>query len=508
MSTKFKWFWEDQKELALWRKIQDMTPEEFNKLEPYIKQRLKQQYGNIYFFKPYPAQEPILKDESGAIYVHGNNSSGKSYCCAAKTAYHVIGWSPYFTVPQVKYGYRTIWAFSPTMDIQRTSSQVHLFSTDNPNDIGLLPPFNTIEAAGGRVAKGKNNCLDFVRFPNGTVLEFKSAEQKTYNLQASGVDFVFFDEYPPQSTHDEIVARCVRKGGRMIVSFIVEDPQTNYIVTDIYSRFENGDLPDTNFFFLDISDNLSLSKEEIEMVQKRISGAGAWRFRSGGKWVTEATGLPVYKDASQIHIVDDLLEQYDPLRVLWRSWDLGFRHPVCIGIQLDKLNRKSILFALMGTNIQLTDFIDEVESFCKENLPRVIVTHELLPHDAHRVYDVSPDSSLDIFKKKGLRQYTVTYSKRDASILTVNQELSKLTDKIPNIRVDAKYAALVASCFTNYRRDEKDQKPKLDGYYEHISDALKQAIYFFSKSGDVNVTYEEPTYFRTDVLEQKQGWLH
>jgi len=50
---------------------------------------------------------------------------------------------------------------------------------------------------------------------------------------------------------------------------------------------------------------------------------------------------------------------------------------------------------------------------------------------------------------------------------------------------------------------------KIDGYYEHISDAMKQAIYFFSKGGNVEVTYAEPKYFKTDILNQpSQGFMH
>ena len=73
------WWFKDNKMLALWHKIHNMTPEEFANVDPKVKAEIKYWYGNIFFFKPYPAQKPILDDNAFSVYIHGNNSSGKSY---------------------------------------------------------------------------------------------------------------------------------------------------------------------------------------------------------------------------------------------------------------------------------------------------------------------------------------------------------------------------------------------------------------------------------------------
>lgn len=90
------WWWKDKKMLALWNKIHNMTQEEFAKIDPKVKSDLQYWYGNLFFFKPYPAQKPIVNDDAFSVYIHGNNSSGKSYVAAAKTAYNIIGWNPYY----------------------------------------------------------------------------------------------------------------------------------------------------------------------------------------------------------------------------------------------------------------------------------------------------------------------------------------------------------------------------------------------------------------------------
>jgi len=492
------WWWKDEKMLALWRKIHNMTSEEFQQLDKKVVEELRYWYGNIFFFKPYPAQEPILNDNCFSIYVHGNNSSGKSYACAAKTAYNVIGWNPNYEISKPKYGDRIIWAFSPSFDIQRTSSQVHLFSTDTSSDIGLLPSIESIEKRGGKVAWGKNRCLDFVKFWDGTLLEFKSAEMKTQNLQASGIDFCWFDECPPQNMHDEILARLLRKSGKMAMSFIVEDATSNYIVQDIYNR--NDEDQHTSFHFIDVYDNLSLEKAEIDRYKKRFTeSAMHWRFSKGGKFQLQPKGALVYPDFCEKHVVDDLIEQYDPLRTLWRSWDMGFVRPACVTFQVDKYGRKNVLFSIMGHNVQLTDFIDEVTSYQNEILPKIVETMDILPHDANRKYDVSPHSALDIFHGKGLKNVDTVYVKRDVSIIGVNEELKKFTKGEPMLRFDSKHCTSLLQALASYTRNEATGDARKDNYYEHLSDAFKLGCYYMSKKLQTSdIQPKEPKYYELE----------
>ena len=479
-----------------------MTAAEFEELDSGIVQELKYWYGNIFFFKPYPAQKPILDDNAFSVYIHGNNSSGKSYVTAAKTAYNIIGWHPSYNIEKPKYGERIIWAFSPSFDIQRTSSQVHLFSTDTSNDIGLLPSIESIEKRGGKVAWGKNRCIDFVRFWDGTLLEFKSAEMKTQNLQASGIDFCWFDECPPHNMHDEILARLLRKSGKMAMSFIVEDSTSNYIVQDIYKR--QGKDKDTSFHFIDVYDNLSLDEDIIERYKKRFTeSAMHWRFSKGGKFQLQPRGALVYPDFCNNHVVDDLLNQYDPLRTLWRSWDMGFVRPACVGFQIDKYGRKNVLFSKMGHNIQLTDFIDEVESYQNEILPKIVETMDILPHDANRKYDVSPHSALDIFHNKGLKNVETIYVKKEASYTQINEELKKFAKGEPMVRFESKECSDLLQTLTSYTRHEETGIPRKDNYYEHLSDAFKLGCYYISKrlysTSDIQI--KEPGYYNIKLGE-------
>jgi phage terminase large subunit-like protein len=499
MNAYDRWWWEDTTELALWYKLNSLSSAERSS-DKYkdICTEMERRYGKIYFFQPYPAQLPIFKDTNTSVFIHGNNGSGKSYAAAAVTAYEAIGWSPYKTVQPAKYGTKIVWAFSPSFNIQRTSSQVHLFSTDNPNNIGLLPSFNTIVRRGGKVKWFDSRALDFVILPGGTILEFKSGEMATENVQASGIDHVWFDEQPRPKMHDEAMARLFRKRGRMIMSFIVDieaDPD-NFIIKDIYRRYLEGDKT-VSFYFLDVKDNLSITPEEVDLYKKKFSADSlSWRFSPHGKFQLTPRGDKVYPGfIEEWHPQSGVLDNYDPLLTLWRSWDLGRKHPVCIGAQLSPHGTIDIPFCIMGDNVEITDFISQVENFCNERMPQIFNKYEILPHDANRRYDVYGLSTADIFRKHHLK-FDVIYTKGEPALATANFQLQQIRNKRAMIHIDNRYALLLIQCLGLYTYDPKTGKPREDNYFEHPSDAFKQLIAYLdkSKSPDPFNTFDYPRY--------------
>lgn len=502
-TKEWKWWWEDPKQMALWEQLNSMPKEQFdNHVPERLKQQLIHRYGNIYFYKPSDGQLPFLKSEATDRLLHGNNGSGKSYTAGADCSYEVIGWSPYREVKPAKYGDKIIWAFSPTFDIQRTSSQAILFSTDRPNSIGLLPSFKTIEEYGGYVSWGKNRCLDFVRFPDHTVLEFKTTEMQTFNLQAAGIDFCWFDEEPRTAKRkDEVAARLGRKNGKMIMSYILEE-YDHWIITDIYEKYQKGELPNTEFFFIDLEDNPAMTEDERKMFRARITGEGqGWRFSQGGKFVINPTGDRVFTNMTQYHVVPDLLSNYARDRIVHLSWDLGYNHPVCIGFQLDRHGRRRYLFCLDGKRIYLGDFIDQVKAFIRNYMPDVMGEHILVPHDANRTYDIAKGNAADVFKRKGYRQGQITtmYNKREHTFTIANDALGKFRAGEPDILMDQDYCALLAKCATDYTRNN-DGVPKEDGYFEDIADAFKMSEHWVSSQGMSNIIQpKEPNYNRVAI---------
>ena len=186
---------------------------------------------------------------------------------------------------------------------------------------------------------------------------------------------------------------------------------------------------------------------------------------------------------------------------------MGYVRPACVGFQIDKYGRKNGLFSIMGHNVQLTDFIDEVESYCNEILPKIVEKMDILPHDANRKYDVSPHSALDIFTNKGLKADTI-YVKRDMSHAQVNDELKKFTKGEPMLRLDSKHCNLLAQCLAGYTRHENTGQPRKDNYYEHISDAFKLGCFYVSrKLNQTQTEPKEPQYFGMQFGDDRSRML-
>jgi phage terminase large subunit-like protein len=486
----FIWWWQDKKEYALWKKLNSLSLEarESKKYKEICKLMIER-YGNIYFYKPYPKQEAVHRDTSRYIFVHGDNSSGKSYCVASEIAYEVVGWSPYKEIRKPKYGHKLIWIFTPTFAIQKASSQVHLFSTDSEVDIGLLPRLEKIEEYGGRVIwqKHEKGALESVTFPDGTRIEFKSAEQKALTVASAGVDVVWADELIPKTIYNECIARIIRKDGRFIVSFIVDNPYDNYVVQELYTQYERDiaekGYSQRSFHFFAIEDNLSLSPDTIEEKKAQFTeDERVWRF-SGGKFMIHVFGDRVYPSFDEkLHVKDDLYTQYDPTRTIWRAWDLGRKRPVCIAGQFDKFGRLLVFFSHMGKDIQLIDFIEEVSRLTKEILPKAKFFFEILPHDARRGSDLTrhPVTAETIFQAKGLVT-EVMYLHREYAIDIVEDKLRQLKGGEAIIQIDSKYAHPLITCLQAYTRDEKGN-PREDGYFENLSDAFKLLVSFLFKN--------------------------
>lgn len=495
MSESF-WWWQDEKELLLWKKLRSMPESEIN---PKIKKKMTQRYGQIYWYQPFKALLPFHRDTHLEKIIHGNNSSGKSYGAAAETSFEVMGFSPYREMPKTKYAPKRIWVFSPDYQIQRSSSQSHLFAIDSSLTIGLLPPLGVIKDFGGNVIMGKNRCIDYVEFPDGTILEFKSMETSEYNIQAAPLDFNWFDEEPKSHKRmDEIAARLLRKDGRMVMSCVVPDPQSHWLVQDVFEV--NGEETDIQkWFFVQIEDNETLTPEEIERAKKRVGDFGrAWRFSEGGKFDVVPVGERVYNEFSfDMHVREGLLSNYDPKRTLFRSWDLGFKRPAMVAFQLDDMNRRKYLLALKGKNMELVDFYNLVQSTVKEHCPDLLAVYDLLPHDANRQYDTAKNTAKDIFIDIlgcSADQLEVTYIFREESVLYANNSFRLSTRGKPQIQIDKDYAAPLIQCVSNFVRDKDGEIPR-DKYYEDISDAFKKAEYWIN--GNVRASQIPEENFKT-----------
>lgn len=484
--SKSLWWWDSPNDLKAWQFLNSLDPVERLSSAKYerVSKELVERFGNIFFYKPVPKLLDFHKDSSPIRVIHGNNGSGKSYAAGGEFAYLITGKSPYREIPTPPTGTRVIWIITANYDIQKDSSQTILFSNlEAPiRDIGLLPDIKTLESSGVEVDWHKKHILRSLRFPDGTRVEFKSYEQEAFSVAGAAVDGIWLDEVAKPKMYDEAATRVLRKYGEVVMSCLVEDVENSYLVTDVHQKYED-DISKTgsskvSFYFIGIEDNTYLDPEKTKEYKEILSEEGrAWRFSSGGHFIVQTKGTIVYPNYQEpLHLVPDLLQQYDPFRTVYRAWDLGYDRPACVGFQIDKFGRVLVLFALLGKKTQLYDFIDLVTGHLEAILPGTVFSHhEILPHDANRHYDVSPSSAADIFREKRLDSLDVYYVNVEKSVLNLNSMFSTLKAGKPSIMIDAEHAHLVGNCCALYTRDERTGKPKTSKKTDmaHISDAMK-----------------------------------
>lgn len=497
-------------ELKLHRFLNSLSPEDraLSKYKDICLEKVKE-YGNIYFYTPIPKLVDFHKDTSSVEIIHGNNSSGKTYGACAEVAYRITGQSPYRDYDASPYGIRHVWIITQTFEIQRGSSQQSLFSNlDAPvRDIGLLPELETLESYGCEISWHEKNVIKSIKFPDfgcGPVtLDFKSMEQRAFSIAGAPVDDILIDEIAPESVYDEAVARVLRKYGTVIMSCLVEDVEKSYLITDVYSTYEQdtskGRKSEISFYFLEAEDNVFLDPQEIKKRKALLSESGkAWRFSKGGRFIINPKGLIVYEDYDDTrHLVDDLITQFDPLRTVYRAWDLGYDKPACVCFQIDKYNRLIILCALLGNKIQLNNFIEQVTGHLEGILQeKPLSYHEILPHDANRMDGNSPNNAVSIFDDKGLKSFDVIYVKAEPAIVAANKWFSQYKAGKPAVMIDSQYAHLLGNCCALYTRDEATGKPKTSKKTDmaHISDAFK-----------LGISYVERTVKSSDIFKQTEN---
>lgn len=451
-----------------------------------------ERYGNIYFYKPIPKAIPYHQDSNPVEVFHGNNGSGKSYATGAEMSYAVTGKSPYRELPTPPTGTRVIWIITQNFDIQKDSSQTILFSNVEAieQDIGLLPSIQTLQKYGCSIEWHKKGILRSITFPDNTRIEFKSMEQQAFSLAGAAVDMIWLDELAKANVFDEMTARVLRKYGEVHMSCLVEDVEQSYLVTDIYQKYEEDmskyGKSKLSFYFVEVEDNTYLDPQEVKAYKELLTKEGkSWRFSKGGKFVISPKGQIVYPNYNEdIHLVDNLIDQYNPMRSITVTWDLGYNRPAYVGWQVDDYGRILCFFAGLGDGEDFGSFIDKNTGHMYGIFPEGhIPVYDLLPHDGNRHDPISGSTGADTLRDKGRTDFDVLYPRPEQNIQEINRWLNTTRSGKPMFRVDSQHANLVANCLAMYTRDEVTGKPKTGKKTNlaHISDAMKIFAEYYTR---------------------------
>lgn len=245
----------------------------------------------------------------------GGNRTGKTECGAAEAAYWARGNHPYRRITRATEG----WVVSLTNEVQRDVAQKKLLSYLNPEWIV------DVKVRMGRADDYENAVIDYilVRSIHGGIskIGFKSCDQGRAKFQGTSLDWVWFDEEPPEEIYKECKMRVIDRRGN-IWGTMTPLMGLTWVHDVIYLNEAND--PEVWCGSMQWSDNPWLSAEEIASLEVTMTDEER-EARQYGRFVA-MSGL-IYKEFNeQIHVIDPFpvpREWFDTISI-----DPGMEHPL------------------------------------------------------------------------------------------------------------------------------------------------------------------------------------
>ena len=248
-------------------------------------------------------------------WVFGGNRSGKTECGAAECVYMARGIHPYRENRENVCG----WVVSLSTQVQRDVAQkkiLHYLRRDWIEEVVMLS---------GRKDAPESGVIDFIRVKNVfggvSVIGFKSCDQGREKFQGTSLDFVWFDEEPPEDIYVECRMRVSDRRGDIFGTMTPLKGLT-FVYNEIFLNRSND--PEIWYEFMEWSDNPYLDKREIAAIEgcleeKTLESRRYGRFASG-------EGLVYPEFDERIHVIETF-----PVPKEWQdniSIDPGLNNPL------------------------------------------------------------------------------------------------------------------------------------------------------------------------------------
>ncbi len=227
-------------------------------------------------------------------WVFGGNRSGKTECGAVESVYIARGIHPYRENRREVCG----WVVSLSAQVQRDVAQkkiLRYLRKDWIEDIVMLS---------GRKDAPEHGIIDFIRVKNAlggsSVIGFKSCDQGREKFQGASLDFVWFDEEPPQDVYMECRMRVFDRKGDIFGTMTPLKGLT-FVYNEIFLN-RKGD-PEVWYEFMEWKDNPYLDEGEIGLLESSMDEREL-QARRYGKFVGESAGLVYPEFDENVHVIE------------------------------------------------------------------------------------------------------------------------------------------------------------------------------------------------------------
>ena len=248
-------------------------------------------------------------------WVFGGNRSGKTECGAVESVYMARGVHPYRQNRKDVFG----WVVSLSQQVQRDVAQAKILHYINKSwiyDVTMLS---------GRKDSAYSGVIDQIRIKNVfggiSTIGFKSCDQGREKFQGSSLDFVWFDEEPPEDVYRECQMRVLDKRGDIFGTMTPLKGLT-FIYDEIYLNKSGS--PEIWCEFMEWADNPYLNREEVRLLTDALPTDQLESRRYGRFSANE--GLVYTEFDENVHVIDPFdvpKEWYDNISI-----DPGLNNPL------------------------------------------------------------------------------------------------------------------------------------------------------------------------------------
>ena len=248
-------------------------------------------------------------------WVFGGNRSGKTECGAVETVWIARGNHPYRKNRKNTFG----WVVSLTAQVQRDVAQKKVLRYLRRDWIA------DIVMTSGRKDSPEAGVIDqiFVKnvFGGVSVIGFKSCDQGRERFQGSSLDYIWFDEEPPQDVYEECLMRVADRAGD-IFGTMTPLKGLSFVYSEIYLNKKNN--PEVWYEFMEWADNPYLPKREIKHLTSTLDETTLQSRRYGRFCTREGLIYPEFEEA--VHVIEPFSVPHDWQEII--SIDPGLKNPL------------------------------------------------------------------------------------------------------------------------------------------------------------------------------------
>ncbi|MCD8308409.1 MAG: terminase family protein [Clostridia bacterium] len=248
-------------------------------------------------------------------WVFGGNRSGKTECGAVEALWLARGIHPYRKNKKDVFG----WVVSLSQQVQRDVAQkkiLYYLPKSWVEDIVMLS---------GRKDSPSGGVIDQIKIKNVfggiSTIGFKSCDQGREKFQGSSLDFVWFDEEPPQDVYEECLMRVMDKKGDIFGTMTPLKGLT-FIYSEIVQNRSGN--PEVWYEFVNWQDNPFLPASEVKLLEGTLSAA-ALDSRKYGKF-SAGSGLVYPEFDESVHVIEPFAVPPDWQDII--SIDPGLNNPL------------------------------------------------------------------------------------------------------------------------------------------------------------------------------------